>query len=617
MRSSWWRARISGGAVLVAVLGLVAAGPAAAGSLNAGGTRIIDFADVNQPPTTWPLSSQLTTLRALYCRGKGDRGGPLSLNGALAIARQLVSADSNGRGLNAFARSRAGRKESTSIAAAAGALGLHKPAAVLAALLRAHQLKPSDPVPLIDAAALLSEAGKGRAALAFLDAAKRLKPSKTSPFGISWSAISQASRGQALIVTHSYRQAETALNAALKSAPLLREAEQNMAVAYDCQGNTKKATQFLVAAVRRQKFTAKDFVTIPGDPFGQLDLGQVLDTSKGKTLTLQTIDYPESMKKGWEQYSAFVNWQQQLDQQSRALREQGGRDGLALAKQMKYGTLTYRRTYAILTGLRVLGGYDPALEALDHAVDAASDRMSVLDGQSFTQINGCKNAGLHGAWLAATEGYDAAMRRYAVALYRRQTALAANLKNRNAHNLAMDDARLSAVENLRFIVGGGHQLTFYDLICYQKPAPEGGSVDRSGTNQMPPSLPCPSGLIGPDFSFSLLVFSLSATCEEVTFDLAVGEGWVNAFISLSHNFKTGSNTIFAGPQLGAKLEIGPVGAGVTARGGLSVTFGADGSVQDIGMRATSSSDLTVGPGTASVSGPSASLSFLGAFTYSI
>ena len=204
-----------------------------------------------------------------------------------------------------------------------------------------------------------------------------------------------------------------------------------------------------------------------------------------------------------------------------------------------------------------------------------------------------------------------------MALYRRQTALAANLKNKNAHNLAMDDARLGAVENLSLIVGGGHDLTFYDLVCYKQPVPEGGAVDRSGTNQMPASLPCPSGLMGPDFSLDLVVISFSATCEEVTFDLAIGEGWLNAFVSLSHNFKRGSDTIFAGPKLGAKLKIGPLGAGVTARGGIAVTFGADGSLQDIGLRGNTSSDVTVSQGTASIAGPSASLSFLGAFDYSI
>ena len=73
--------------------------------------------------------------------------------------------------MSRFAHSRDGHSEARALAAAAGALGREKPAAALAALLRAQQLRPRDRVPLIDAAPLLSQAGKGRAALALLKAA--------------------------------------------------------------------------------------------------------------------------------------------------------------------------------------------------------------------------------------------------------------------------------------------------------------------------------------------------------------------------------------------------------------------------------------------------------------
>jgi hypothetical protein len=110
------------------------------------------------------------------------------------------------------------------------------------------------------------------------------------------------------------------------------------------------------------------------------------------------------------------------------------------------------------------------------------------------------------------------------------------------------------------------------------------------------------------------VFSFSVNCEEVTVEAEIGEGWLNAFVSASHNFKHGSNTIYAGAQAGAKINVGPLTGGATARGGVYVTFGADGAVQDVGLRGTTSASATIGPGTASVSGPEASLSLAGAFS---
>ena len=195
--------------------------------------------------------------------------------------------------------SSAGRTESRAIAAAAGALATGKPAGALAALLRAHQLKPADPVPLIDAAALMSDAGKGNEALAFLAAAQRLRLPRTHPFGIDWRAVIAANRGQALIVLHQYAQAQAALRSALRTAPLLTEADQNMAVAFDCQGKHASAQKFLVAGVARQAFPPTDYIEqTPGDPYGQLDPAEVLDITQGQQLTLENLKLPQSITEG-------------------------------------------------------------------------------------------------------------------------------------------------------------------------------------------------------------------------------------------------------------------------------------------------------------------------------
>jgi hypothetical protein len=50
--------------------------------------------------------------------------------------------------------------------------------------------------------------------------------------------------------------------------------------------------------------------------------------------------------------------------------------------------------------------------------------------------------------------------------------------------------------------------------------------------------------------------------------------------------------------------------GVTGRGGVYVTFGSDGSVQDVGVRGTTSASLKLGAGGVSISGGDAKLSFV-------
>ena len=161
--------------------------------------------------------------------------------------------------------------------------------------------------------------------------------------------------------------------------------------------------------------------------------------------------------------------------------------------------------------------------------------------------------------------------------------------------------------------GGWLPTTGYASICDIVNNPPQQNPD-SGQRQTPPSPPCPSGLIGPDFSINLLIISFSVNCEEVSVEGELGEGWLNGFVNVSHNFKTGSNTIYAGAQAGVKINAGPLSGGASARGGVYVTFGSDGGVQDVGVRGETSSAATIGPVTASISGPSTSISFAGAFS---
>ena len=217
---------------------------------------------------------------------------------------------------------------------------------------------------------------------------------------------------------------------------------------------------------------------------------------------------------------------------------------------------------------------------------------------------------MHGPLLAAIQSFDTAQRKFAITQYRLMSALAANLKDSLAHQVGLDMARSWVYTNLDLLEEDGQALTDYDQIC------DAGAIGTqdpaSGSTKTPASPACPSGISGPGFAVNLLVFSFSVSCEQVTIQATAGEGWLNAFASYSHNFKNGSNTIYAGPQVGVSVGVGPFQGGANARGGVYVTFAADGSVQDLGLRAVSSAGATIGRVSTSISGPHASISIAGA-----
>ena len=600
--------------LLICALGALAVPAAAsAASLDAAGTTVVAFSDTHSSPFSSELPLELSSIRQQYCAGSGDQGPALSYSAGLAAAQKLVTGNSRPGAVAELASSPQGHTESRAISAAAGALGLNDQAAALAALLRAHQLAPGDPVPLIDAAPLLSDAGQGRAALALLTRAAREHAPQTDPFGISWAAVIDANRGEALLVAHQYQAAQAALKGALTAAPLLREAEQNLTVAYECAGNQAAAKRTYFLGVRRQEFFRGDYSgqTIE-DPFGQLNEVEVLDTAHGASLTLPNLKYPTSIDEGVLQRPSWAALESDIvHQQEPALESKLQSEGAQLSRELASASpATITRTYDILTAVNSVSS-EPDMLKLANQAGKLQTEFGQLQQQGEGQ-QGCVNGGLHSTWLATIQRYAVLQRNFASAMYRRQTALAANLADPLAHQLAVDQARYDALPNWFAVVDAGNVLAVYDGICDRNP-PTGSEDPQSGSEDAPAGPACPSGLIGPDISLNLLVFSFTVTCEQAKVRATVGEGWVKGFVEGSHSFKNGSNTIFAGAQAGSKISTGPLSGGATARGGVYITFGASGAVQDVGLRAKSSASLTVGNLSGSLSGPELSISFVGAF----
>jgi hypothetical protein len=94
--------------------------------------------DTDFGPAKADLPYDLYHLAAAYCTGKGDRVKTGSLGAALKIADKLVAADTRGKGLAEFAKSKYGHSESKAMGVAAGELASGRPVVALTALLRAH-----------------------------------------------------------------------------------------------------------------------------------------------------------------------------------------------------------------------------------------------------------------------------------------------------------------------------------------------------------------------------------------------------------------------------------------------------------------------------------------------
>jgi hypothetical protein len=555
---------------------------------------IVAFSDTNfGPDSTSYAPYDLTQLAAAYCAGKGDQSKVPSLAAALKIADNLVNADTKGKGIAEFAKSKYGHSESAAIGAAAGELASGRPAVALDALLRAHTLAPRDAAPLIDAAPLLTQAGKAQAALKLLAAAQHLTMPKIAPFGVSFTALLENNEGQALLGTHQFGAAVTALTKATGASKVLRESRQLLAAAYLCAKNKGNAGKFLIAGTFRQDTDIVD--TRDQNP------AEVLDTSHGKTLELPVYSYPSTAKLGAAELQLWGSLQTALlDNQVASLNKKYSADYAALTKaEAHWNALTKARTNQILADVRDAPDIVPELKTLANKALTAETDISTLIEKGEGEA-GCLNHNLHGQLLSAVQAFDTEERDSAKANYKMETAFASNLHNALAHRIGNETAALQSMFSDSVLISAGADISGYDAICYQgEPGtpPKGVS---SGEVSDPASLACPTSI--PHLTLKLIVADFSISCESVSLEVSP-EGEI-FFVSGEHNFKTGNNTLF----VGAKLDVGIA----SVHGGAFVTVDANGNPVDGGLRDDTSIGLGVaGPVGVSVDGPSGQIGIAG------
>lgn len=582
---------------LVAVAAVLGLAPAASAA-----TRSWAFSDSN-PTTARSIQTEVATIRAVSCRLPAVAGANMGLGAAVASANRMLVVADGSRAVHRFAVSPDARSYRRAMAAAAAAMVANRPDAALVALLRAHTLAPLDPRPLLDASVVLSSERLPNEALAFLGAAARLHQPARSPYGISRVAELDNDRGYALIVLHQWRAASVALSAAYRLAPLLTEAAHNLAVLDICTGKPGKASALLSAAARRDRFAAAQLIVEKVNNSSVPQASATFDTSEGQTPQLPQLTYPPDAPHGVSANPQFQALDLQLQQQATTDAHTVGHLTQVLDTQ-RLSALVLQRTENILEAIGN-AELDPSIKPLADARTAAQ----IAEANAMAAY-GPGRCGARPAWLNAQGVLYAAESKLATAEYRFDTALAADLANPVAHQLALAQARyaLDGGFNLTAVAPAALLTGIPDRICAQQQT-AAKQQDVTGSLSDPGVPPCPSGLQGIDFTLNLGLLSFGVNCEEVSVG-ANSPGWIGAFGNVSHNFRSGSTTIFAGPQIGTTIQAGPFGGGAQAQVGGYITISGQGTITDIGMRGQISAGGSIGPASA-YTGTTLDFSFVG------
>ena len=632
-----WRSRVEAitGVVVIVVAQACGGGGQVAtvtpGKSGSGGTRIWAFSDGNLVQTTSVYAAQLLAQRDALCQTAEPGSKSLQLAQALTSLEGALASSAGPNALAQLASTKVGKSAAQAETVAAAEIVKANPGGSLAALLIAHNVDPKEARHLENAAVVAISLGYPQEALALLAAAKDLPEAGSPEMGIDRTARMLNNEAYALIRLGRWSEAVPLLNTAISREPLLNEAQRNLAVALTCQGKMQAAAAAQRAGERRNHF--KDV----GDPAQaqRFDPAQAFDLSQGKPVSLPVISYPTTLDQAAGASSKFESDYQKRYDQTNGFNDEElanvwsgeGKSRLTRLRTIQIESLSASlqatpqtaQLYGIwqgdllhLTDLMKNWGTD-----YNNATTDCDNRYSHSSASLDCFKKWCSGAQTvaHRGWLADVKHTDAALRAWAAAFARFSSGLASNLKDSVAHQWAVAAENYWLMSNYTQLLNSAQNwVTVMKLgkgICFDQ-ATDAPAETKDG--EMASAHSCTDLIGGTSFGVDLEVVSVSVSCEEVGIEgeapLAEG-GFAEAglFLGTSYKFKNGSTTVFGGTYAKTN-EIGGLSAG--AKGGLYMTFDQGGNMQDVGMRGESSIDQSSGPGSASVSGPEASWSFVGA-----
>ena len=598
------------------------------------GTRIWAFSDGNPVRPASAYAAELTSRRAELCQTAEQGSKQMQLPQALASLEGVLASAGGPNVLAKLASTQVGKSAAQAETVATAMIAKANPGGALAALLIAHKVDPKEARHLENAAVVATSLGYPQEALALLSGAAGLSESGSPEMGIDRTARMLNNQGYALIRLGRWSEAVPLLKTAIAREPLLNEAQRNLAVALLCLGNAAAAGEAKRAGARRNHF--EDI----GDPAmpQTFDPAKAYDLSKGQAVKLPALTYPRTLDEAAGAAPKFESDWRKRDSQAKALLSQ------ALSYRAPFGTKS------TLTVLRIVHIDDLAANQkatpelaqlftswradLQHLADltvkwngdfasATTDCINRF-GQTGTAAIDCWNAWCasaqpvaHTGWLSSVKQTDKSLRAWADSYSRFASGLAANLEDPAAHQWVLVDEQYWLMANYGLLLDSAqtwlNNMALGKGTCFAQ-ATDAPSETSDGDTAS--GVSCTDLIGGAAFSLNLEVFTVNVSCEEVGIEgeaplLEGGLAEAGGFASVSYKFKNGSTTVFAGTYAKTN-EIGGLSAG--AKGGLYMTWDQGGNMQDVGMRGETSIDQSHGAGSASVSGPEASYSFLGAAT---
>lgn len=630
-------ATITGLAIIAVTLACGGGGNAVSTTANpasgaGGGTRIWAFSDGNPVRPASTYAAELTARSADLCQTAEQGSQQMQLAQALASLEAVLAKAAGPNALAKLASTQVGKSAAQAETVATAMIAKANPGGALAALLIAHKVDPKEARHLENAAVVATSLGYPQEALALLSGAAGLSESGSPEMGIDRTARMLNNQGYALIRLGRWSEAVPLLKTAIAREPLLNEAQRNLAVALLCLGNAAAAGEAKRAGARRNHF--ENF----GDPAKPqtFDPAKAYDLSKGQSVKLPAVTYPKTLDEAAGAAPKFESDWRKRNAQSESLLQQG----LTL--------LTPFDSKSLLRALRIVHIEDlvtntkatPQLAQL--FTSWMADQQHLLDvetkwnddfGSAATDCDNrfgktgsgsidCLHAWCSGAqpvahtgWLGSIKEADKGLRAWADSYSVFASGLAANLKDPTAHQWVVIQEQHELMANYALLIFSA--MTWLNIMALGKGSCFAQATDapsETTDGDTASAVSCTDLIGGAAFSLDLEVFSINVSCEEVGIEgeaplLEGGFAEAGGFAAVSYKFKDGSTTVFAGTYAKTN-EIGGLSAG--AKGGCYMTWDQGGNMQDVGMRGETSIDQAVGGGSASVSGPDASYSFVGA-----
>jgi hypothetical protein len=566
--------------------------------------QLLAFSDALPLPPVSELEPELVALQVAYCSTIG-LPPPATLTfsqarqNAQTYLEQLVGAATFAQ-LQAELANRSPGEIATFVMAAMAA---GETDGALAALLIAVDRFPTDPLPLVNAAGLLSSSGLPNEALAFLDAAAATGNPYGSPMGVDGEQMALNNRAHAHLMLGQWAEAEAILQGVVVAEPQLAEARTNLSRALLCQNQHAGAALWYRLGERRTRWD--ELIEEPEIQEQMIPIEQLYDLSAGKIYHAPIIPKPDKP----EQAGAFRSIYEAMhaEEFGRMMARQAEYPGLADMynnRQLPYLEQSRLDSIYFAWGFVI---YQPDMVAMQQSIDELSYELFLIEDDHTHELNELYGSGLVGEPLyqacrsllttqfaqRMTKYYqlEAATLDYMVALYAGTTGVMAN-----AHDPVLHDLLMNVTEGTMdsWYYGLVYGMSGWNtLVDIRWSACMGGNEARDDTGD---SLALPAPDQCPDFvrgikvgaSFSDFV-TVSITCEIIDVEISGSQG-ISPFVQYTHDLRNNEVTAFFGAK--AKVNIGPF-LELNAKEGLYVRANQNG-LKDVGMKVASGGAIYAG-----------------------